>query len=131
MITQDVEVTRRILQEAHTLTDAGYSVRIITRSADTPDSKGTVEGLPVEWVAVQRARPALWLALQTGRRITRNSAAALWSVLTGRHTFTLRATPARHAAPAPPSTTLTTSTTCKWPTAPPPQNGRQARLRCP
>ena len=93
MITQDVEVTRRILQEAHTLADAGYSVRIITRSADTHDSQGTVEGLPVEWVAVQGRDPRFgWLYKLAG--VSRGtSAAALWSVLTGRHTFTLRATP--------------------------------------
>ncbi len=93
MITQDVEVTRRILQEAHTLTDAGYSVRIITRSAGIRDSKGTVEGLPVEWVAVQGRDPRFgWLYKLAGLR-RGTSAAALWSVLTGRHTFTLRATP--------------------------------------
>lgn len=93
MITQDVEVTRRILQEAHTLTDAGYSVRIITRSADTRDSKGTVEGLPVEWVAVQGRDPRFgWLYKLAG--VSRGTAAvALWSVLTGKHTFTMRATP--------------------------------------
>jgi glycosyltransferase involved in cell wall biosynthesis len=93
MITQDVEVTRRILQEAHTLTDAGYSVSIITRSADTRDSKGTVEGLPVEWIAVQGRDPRFgWLYKLAGLG-RGTSTAALWSVLTGRHTFTLRATP--------------------------------------
>src|SRR6476660_3022538 len=93
MITQDVEVTRRILQEAHTLTGAGYAVNILTRSADERDGKGTVDGLPVEWVAVKGRDPRFgWLYRLLGR--TRGSqASALWSVLSGRHTFTLRATP--------------------------------------
>ena len=93
MVTQDVEVTRRILQEAHSLTDAGYYVRILTRSPDDRDDKGTVEGLPVEWVAVRGRDPRFgWLYRLAG--ITRGSqVAALWSVLAGRHTFTLRALP--------------------------------------
>jgi glycosyltransferase involved in cell wall biosynthesis len=93
MVTQDVEVTRRILQEAHTLTDAGYDVRILTRSVDEHDSKGTVEGLPVEWLAVKGRDPRFdWLYRLVGA--TRGTqAAALWSVLAGRHTFTMRATP--------------------------------------
>src|ERR1700730_8522088 len=82
MVTQDVEVTRRILQEAHTLTDASYSVRILTRSADEHDGQGVVEGLPVEWVAVRGRDPRFgWLYRMAG--IARGTqAAALWSVLT-------------------------------------------------
>ena len=57
MVTQDVEVTRRILQEAHSLTNAGYDVRILTRSPDDRDERGTVDGLPVEWVAVRGRDP--------------------------------------------------------------------------
>ena len=93
MITQDVEVTRRILQEAHSLTDAGYVVRILTRSPDERDGRGTVDGLPVEWVAVRgRDSRFRWLYRLAG--VARGTqAAALWSVLTGRHTFTMRALP--------------------------------------
>lgn len=93
MVTQDVEVTRRILQEAHSLTDAGYDVRILTRSPDERDDKGTVDGLPVEWVAVRGRDPRFgWVYRLAG--ITRGTqAAALWSVLSGRHTFTMRALP--------------------------------------
>ncbi len=91
MITQDVEVTRRILQEARTLTNAGLDVRIITRSGDERDEMGSVDGLPVEWVAVRGRDPRFgWLYRLAG--VTRGTqAAALWSVLTGKHTFTLRA----------------------------------------
>src|SRR5688572_15330875 len=91
MITQDVEVTRRILQEARTLRGAGYDVRILTRSGDEGDYKGEVEGIPTEWVAV-RGRDSRfgWLYKLAG--VERGTqAAALWSVLTGKHTFTLRA----------------------------------------
>lgn len=92
MITQDVEVTRRILQEARTLTNAGWGVRIITRSADEKDHAGTVDGLPVEWVAVTgRDRRFRWLYRLAGME-RGSQAAALWSVLTGKHTFTMRAT---------------------------------------
>ncbi|HET9493682.1 MAG TPA: glycosyltransferase, partial [Chloroflexia bacterium] len=93
MVTQDVEVTRRILQEAHSLTDAGHDVRILTRSPDERDDKGTVDGLPVEWVAVRGRDPRFgWVYRLAG--ITRGTqAAALWSVLSGRHTFTMRALP--------------------------------------
>jgi glycosyltransferase involved in cell wall biosynthesis len=93
MVTQDVEVTRRILQEAHSLADAGYVVRILTRSPDDRDEQGTVEGLPVEWVAVRGRDPRFrWLYRLAG--MTRGTqAAALWSVLTTRHTFTMRALP--------------------------------------
>lgn len=91
MITQDVEVTRRILQEAKTLVAAGFGVKIITRSGDEKDSRGTVDGLPVEWVAVRgRDRRFRWLYKLAGT--TRGTqAAALWSVVTGKHTFTMRA----------------------------------------
>jgi glycosyltransferase involved in cell wall biosynthesis len=100
MVTQDVEVTRRILQEAHTLVDAGYSVRILTRSADERDGRGVVEGLPVEWVAVRGRDPRFgWLYRLAG--MTRGTQiAALWSILTMRHTFTIRATPRAVAANA-------------------------------
>ncbi|MBF6612057.1 MAG: glycosyltransferase family 4 protein [Chloroflexi bacterium] len=93
MITQDVEVTRRILQEAHTLQAAGYDVRILTRASGQQESAGEVEGLPAEWVAVSgRDRRFRWLYTLVG--ITRGSqAAALWSVFTGQHTFTMRALP--------------------------------------
>ena len=98
MITQDVEVTPRILREAHALIDAGHSVRILTRSGDAADRTGTVEGIPVEWVAVQGRDPRFaWLYRLIGRR-RGTAAAALWSVLTGRHTFTLRALPRALAA---------------------------------
>ncbi len=93
MITQDVEVTRRILQEADSLTDAGYDVSILTRSPDDRDEKGTVDGLKVEWVAV-RGRDPRFDRLYRLAGITRGSqVAALWSVLTGRHTYTMRALP--------------------------------------
>jgi glycosyltransferase involved in cell wall biosynthesis len=100
MVTQDVEVTRRILQEARTLVNAGYSVRILTRSADEHDGRGIVEGLPVEWVAVRgRDSRFAWLYRLAG--MTRGTrTAALWSVLTMRHTFTIRATPRALAANA-------------------------------
>lgn len=93
MITQDVEVTRRILQEAHTLVNVGYDVRILARSADERDGRGVVEGLPVEWVGVKgRDRRFGWLYRLAG--VERGAqAAALWGVLTGRHTFTMRALP--------------------------------------
>ncbi len=98
MITQDVEVTPRILREAHALIDAGHSVRILTRSGDAEDRQGTVEGIPVEWVAVQGRDPRFaWLYRLIGRR-RGTAGAALWSVLTGRHTFTLRALPRALAA---------------------------------
>lgn len=93
MVTQDAEVTRRILQEAHTLTHSGYDVNILTRSVDEHDGKGTVEGLPVEWVAVKGRDPRFgWLYRLLGAA-RGSQAAALWSVLSGRHTFTMRATP--------------------------------------
>ena len=93
MVTQDVEVTRRILQEAHSLHDAGYEVSILTRSPDDRDERGTVDGLPVEWVAVKGRDPRFgWLYRLAG--VSRGTqAAALWSVLSGRHTFTMRALP--------------------------------------
>jgi glycosyltransferase involved in cell wall biosynthesis len=93
MITQDVEVTRRILQEARTLIGAGYDVRILTRSADERDGRGVVEGIPVEWVGVKGRDPRFgWLYRLAGVTWGSN-VAALWGVLTGRHTFTVRALP--------------------------------------
>jgi glycosyltransferase involved in cell wall biosynthesis len=91
MITQDVEVTRRILQEARTLGNAGWEVRIITRSGDGRDHEGTVDGLPVEWVGVRGRDPRFgWLYRLAG--VGRGSqAAALWSVVSGKHTFSMRA----------------------------------------
>jgi glycosyltransferase involved in cell wall biosynthesis len=91
MITQDVEVTRRILQEAHTLVDAGWEVRIVTRSGDGRDHEGTVDGLAVEWVGVRGRDPRFgWLYRLAG--VGRGSqAAALWSVVSGKHTFSMRA----------------------------------------
>src|SRR5438270_12564881 len=93
MITQDVEVTRRILQEAHSLIEAGYDVRILTRSEDEQDKRGSVEGIPSEWVAVRgRDKRFRWLyrlaGVEKGTQV-----AALWSVLTGRHTFGMRTLP--------------------------------------
>ncbi len=100
MVTQDVEVTRRILQEAHTLTDAGYLVRILARSADERDGQGVVEGLPVEWVAVKARDPRFGWLYRLAGTARGTQAAALWSVITGRHTFTIRATPRAVAAHA-------------------------------
>lgn len=100
MITQDVEVTRRILQEAHSLADAGYSVEIITRSADLQDRRGTVEGIPVEWVAVSGRDPRFGPLYRLAGQSRGTQAAALWSVLSGRHTFTIRALPRAVAARA-------------------------------
>lgn len=100
MITQDVEITRRILQEAHSLADAGYPVGILTRAAGRADHRGTVEGIPVEWVAVQGRDPRFGRLYQRLGELRGTQAAALWSVLTGRHTFTLRATPRAIAAGA-------------------------------
>ncbi len=100
MITQDVEVTRRILQEARTLVAAGYDVRILTRSADEKSGKGVVEGIPVEWVGVRGRDPRFgWLYRLAGVKRGSN-AAALWGVLTGKHTFTIRALPRALAAHA-------------------------------
>jgi glycosyltransferase involved in cell wall biosynthesis len=93
MITQDVEVTRRILQEARTLRDAGYNVRILTRSGDERDHKGDVDGIPTEWVAVRGRDPRFRRLYRLAGVERGTQAAALWSVLTGRHTFTLRALP--------------------------------------
>lgn len=94
MIVQEPVVTRRILQEAHSLTDAGYQVSILTRAEGTEDRRGEIEGIPTEWVAVHGRDPRFsWLYRLVG--VTRGSqVAALWSVLTGRHTFALRALPA-------------------------------------
>ncbi len=100
MITQDVEVTRRILQEARTLSGAGYDVRILARAAGAEDHSGYAEGIPVDWIAVKGRDPRFgWLYRLAG--LSRGSqAAALWSVLTGKHTFTMRAVPPAIAAHA-------------------------------
>jgi len=100
MITQDIEVTRRILQEAHALAGVGYDVRILARAAGTKDHSGQVKGIPVEWVAVRGRDPRFsWLYHLAG--LSRGSqAAALWGVLTGRNTFTRRALPRALAARA-------------------------------
>jgi glycosyltransferase involved in cell wall biosynthesis len=89
------------LQEARTLTGAGWRVRIITRSADERDHEGTVDGLPVQWVGVRGRDPRFgWLYRLVGKA-RGSQVAALWSVLTGRHTFTIRALgPALRAAGA-------------------------------
>ncbi|HUS17485.1 MAG TPA: glycosyltransferase family 4 protein [Chloroflexia bacterium] len=100
MITQDTNVTRRILQEAHSLTAAGYDIHIITRSGDNRDSRGEVEGISVEWVAVTGRDPRFrWLYRIAGQQ-RGTQVAALWSVVTGRHTFTRRALPRAYAAHA-------------------------------
>jgi glycosyltransferase involved in cell wall biosynthesis len=100
MITQDTRVTRRILQEARSLTAAGHQVRILTRSGDDRDSEGIVEGIPVEWVAVTGRDPRFRRLYRLVGRQRGTHAVALWSVLTGRHTFTLRALPRAIAARA-------------------------------
>lgn len=91
MIVQEPVVTRRILQEAHSLIAAGHNVQILTRAEGTEDKRGEIEGIHAEWVAVEgRDRRFRWLYRLAG--VSRGSkAAALWSVLTGRHTFTQRA----------------------------------------
>lgn len=95
MITQDVDVTRRIIQEAQALTGAGYQVRILTRAAGTatvPPGE-TAGGIPVERV-ITRGNDPRFRPLYPLVGVDRGSnAAALWGVLTGRSTFTLRATP--------------------------------------
>lgn len=91
MIVQEPVVTRRILQEAHSLIAAGHSVSILTRAEGTEDKVGEVEGIPTEWVAVKGRDPRFgWLYRLLGVGHGSN-VAALWSVLTGRHTFTIRA----------------------------------------
>jgi len=100
MVTQDVEITRRIMQEAQTLRQAGYRVRILARAAAAADAQGTVDGIPVEWVAVQGRDPRFRGLYRLAGRARGSQAAALWSVLSGRHTFTLRATPRAIAARA-------------------------------
>lgn len=91
IITQDTEVTRRILQEAHSLSGAGYTVSILMRALDTEDLLDTVEGIPVQCLAVRERDPRFrWLYRIVGQ--TKGSqAAALWGVLTMRNTFAIRA----------------------------------------
>lgn len=93
MIVQEPVVTRRILQEAHSLIDAGYDVNLLTRAEGTEDYSGEIEGIPAQWVAV-RGRDRRFRLLYGLAGVERGSqAAALWSVLTGRHTFSMRALP--------------------------------------
>lgn len=100
MIVQEPVVTRRIVLEARSLTDAGYEVGILTRAEGSHDSVGEVEGIPTEWVAVRGRDPRFaWLYRLAGEA-RGSQAAALWSVLTGRHTFTLCALPRAIAAGA-------------------------------
>jgi glycosyltransferase involved in cell wall biosynthesis len=100
MLTQDVEVDRRIVQEARSLTAAGHEVGILARAAGIEDRLGVLEGIPVEWLAVKgRDRRFNWLYRLAGPR-RGSQAAALWGVLTGRHTFGLRALPRALAARA-------------------------------
>ena len=94
MITQDVDVTRRIIQEAQALTGAGYEVRILTRATGAGAPPGeTAGGIPVERVITRGNDPRFgWLYRLAG--VGRGSnVAALWGVLTGTSTFTLRAVP--------------------------------------
>ncbi|HYP21506.1 MAG TPA: glycosyltransferase, partial [Chloroflexia bacterium] len=91
MIVQEPTVTRRILQEARSLVDAGHSVTIMSRPAGAEDTTEEIDGVPVEWVAVRGRDPRFgWLYRLAGVSLGSNFA-ALWSVLTMRHTFTLRA----------------------------------------
>ena len=91
MIVQEPTVTRRILQEARSLIDAGHSVTIFSRPAGTEDTNEEIDGVPVQWVAVRGRDPRFgWLYRLAGVSLGSNFA-ALWSVLTMRHTFTLRA----------------------------------------
>jgi glycosyltransferase involved in cell wall biosynthesis len=100
MIVQEPVVTRRIIQEARSLVDAGHSVSILSRAGDTEDIAGEIEGIPVEWVAVKGRDPRFgWLYRLVGVERGSNFA-ALWSVLTMRHTFTLRALDSAMAARA-------------------------------
>ena len=87
IITQDTEVTRRILQEAHSLADAAFDVSILMRSPSSEDYTDAIEGIKVECVAVKGRDPRFkWLYRLIGQ--TRGSqAAALWGVLTMRNTF--------------------------------------------
>lgn len=91
MIVQEPVVTRRILQEARSLIDAGHSVSILSRAEGTEDRVGEMDGISVEWVAIRGRDPRFgWLYRLLGESLGSNFA-ALWSVLTMRHTFTLRA----------------------------------------
>jgi glycosyltransferase involved in cell wall biosynthesis len=91
MIVQEPVITRRIIQEARSLIEAGHDVSILSRPAGTEDTVGEVDGIPVEWVAVRGRDPRFgWLYRLAGANHGSN-VAALWSVLTMRHTFTMRA----------------------------------------
>lgn len=99
---QYIHLARRSLQEAHSLIDAGYDVRILTRAegGDTKDSRGEVEGIPTEWLAIRGRDPRFkWLYRLAGLKLG-SYAAGLWSVLTMRRTFALRALPRAIAARA-------------------------------
>lgn len=96
----DIKITRRLMQEAHSLREAGHDAHLLLRSADTEDHRGEVEGVPAEWIAVKGRDPRFkWLYKLAG--VARGSqVAALWSVLTMRHTFTMRAVPRAIASKA-------------------------------
>ena len=91
MLTQDTEVDRRILQQARALASAGHEVRVLARAAGTADGEGLVDDVPVERVAVQGRDPR-FRTLYSVAGVRRGSdVAAAWGVVTGRHTYTLRA----------------------------------------
>ncbi|MGB2874284.1 MAG: glycosyltransferase family 4 protein [Gaiellaceae bacterium] len=93
MITQDLNIDRRIVQEARSLAAAGYEVSIISRAAGTENGRETVEGIPVERVAVRGRDPRFsWLYRVGG--VSRGSyVAAVFGVLIGRTTFLRLALP--------------------------------------
>jgi glycosyltransferase involved in cell wall biosynthesis len=94
MITQDVDVTRRIVQEAQALTGAGYQVRILTRADGRATPPGeTAGGIPVERVITRGNDPRFRRLYRLAGVERGSNLAALWGVLTGTSTFTLRATP--------------------------------------
>ena len=94
MITQDVDVTRRIVQEAQALTGAGYQVRILTRADGRHAPPGeTAGGIPVERVITRGNDPRFRRIYRLAGVDRGSNLAALWGVLTGTSTFTLRATP--------------------------------------
>lgn len=94
MITQDVDVTRRIIQEAQALTGAGYEVRILTRADGRHAPPGeTAGGIPVERVITRGNDPRFRRLYRLAGVDRGSNLAALWGVLTGTSTFTLRAIP--------------------------------------
>ena len=91
MITQDTEVDRRILQEARSLSRAGYDVSVLARAGGRADAAGVEDGITVERLAVEgHDRRFGWLyrlvGVGAGSRV-----AALWGTLTHTHTFSRRA----------------------------------------